>query len=465
MLWYQRMPACWSTGQKLFDNMAAEMLDRVNGPGVEWGETFVVPTFDQRVLPNGLPVWMLPEEEEGVVSLRLLFAVDGRWGITPAVAHGTMELMPRGAGAKSEQAIFEALDGWGSQVAFSYRLDYGMVWVRTLRQNFTDTIMLLREVLTQPAYAAESLSAWQNSEEAALRVSLQQPDTLAMRAQLDALYPRGHRYAAFSQQGDYQRVDTQALHRAHGQWIGAANCKAIYVGSYDAVLYQGLCEALGNATWGEAKAAGQGGYISPKATGEREPLRQSASAMKNQASIRMGLLLPKLPLEELWGITFAVNLLGGYFGSRLMTNLRERNGYTYGVSAQVHQLLEATRVGIGTEVGNDCLLPAIREIAHELATLQDTLPSHDELEALKAYLIGGRLRSFDGPFQSAQTLQQLVENRELPVDYFVGQMRFIRNITPERVQEAARKWLNSKDFTLSVGGDDRVIRQANWPLV
>ena len=205
--------------------MAAEMLDRVNGPGVEWGETFEVPAFDQRVLPNGLPVWMLPEEEEGVVSLRLLFAVDGRWGITPAVAHGTMELMPRGAGAKSEQAIFEALDGWGSQVAFSYRLDYGMVWVRTLRQHFTDTIMLLREVLTQPAYAAESLSAWQNSEEAALRVSLQQPDTLAMRAQLDALYPRGHRYAAFSQLGDYQRVDTQALHCAHRQWIGGQIAK------------------------------------------------------------------------------------------------------------------------------------------------------------------------------------------------------------------------------------------------
>ena len=302
--------------------MAAEMLDRVNGPRVEWGETFAVPAFDQRVLPNGLPVWMLPEEEEGVISLRLLFAVDGRWGITPAVAHGTMELMPRGAGAKSEQAIFEALDGWGSQVAFSYRLDYGMVWVRTLRQHFIDTIMLLREVLTQPAYAAESLSAWQNSEEAALRVSLQQPDTLAMRAQLDALYPKGHRYAAFSQLGDYQRVDTQALHRAHRQWIGAVNCKAIYVGSYDAALFRGLCEALGNATWGEANAAVQGGYINPKTAGERDSLRQSASAMKNQASIRMGLLLPKLPLEELWGITFAVNLLGGYFGSRLMSNLR-----------------------------------------------------------------------------------------------------------------------------------------------
>ena len=64
MLWYQRMPACWSTGQKLFDNMAAEMLDRVNGPGVEWDETFEVPAFDQRVLPNGLPVWMLPGQQQ-----------------------------------------------------------------------------------------------------------------------------------------------------------------------------------------------------------------------------------------------------------------------------------------------------------------------------------------------------------------------------------------------------------------
>ena len=58
-----------------------------------------------------------------------------------------------------------------------------------------------------------------------------------------------------------------------------------------------------------------------------------------------------------------------------------------------------------------------------------------------------------------------MENRELPDDYFVGQLRFIRNITPEQAQEAAKKWLNPKDFTLSVGGDDGVVRQANWPLV
>lgn len=170
-----------------------------------------------------------------------------------------------------------------------------------------------------------------------------------------------------------------------------------------------------------------------------------------QSSIRIGRLLFTRTHPDFVGMQVVAAVLGGYFGSRLMQNLREEHGYTYGVMAAMVNFDREGYLAIATQVAREHRDDALREIYTEIERLRTELISDEELQMVKNMMIGEVLRILDGPFGIADVT---IENIMCDVDnrYTEQNVETIFAITPEEIQRLAVKYLRREDLIETVVG-------------
>jgi predicted Zn-dependent peptidase len=154
---------------------------------------------------------------------------------------------------------------------------------------------------------------------------------------------------------------------------------------------------------------------------------------------------------DYFGVKVLTTVLGGYFGSRLMSNIREDKGYTYGIGAGIVAYENDGWFYISTEVGTDVTADALSEIYKELALLRDELIPEDELGLVKNYMLGTLLKSFDGPFERIERFKAL-HLYHLGNDYYDRYTAAIREVSSDELRELARKWLAEADLLELVVG-------------
>ncbi|HAH23719.1 MAG TPA: hypothetical protein DCL77_08175, partial [Prolixibacteraceae bacterium] len=154
-------------------------------------------------------------------------------------------------------------------------------------------------------------------------------------------------------------------------------------------------------------------------------------------------------------LSVLVTILGGYFGSRLMANIREEKGYTYGIGSFVLSLKHASYLIISTEVGNEYVQPTLKEISFEMKRLQTELVSDDELETVKSYLLGEFLRDFDGPFALAGSFKA-INDFDLDYSFYDHYLKVLRSLTSGEIMRLAQQYLNPEDcYTVVAGHKDQ----------
>ena len=138
-------------------------------------------------------------------------------------------------------------------------------------------------------------------------------------------------------------------------------------------------------------------------------------------------------------------VLGGYFGARLMQNLREQNGFTYGVYSSMETMINSGYWYVYTDVGIEVKDAAIKEIYNEIDRLKETLIDAEELEMVKNYCLGIQLTGLDGVFNISSVIKSLVLS-DLNQQYFYSFINSIKNISAEEIKTMAQKYLRKKDL-------------------
>ena len=170
-----------------------------------------------------------------------------------------------------------------------------------------------------------------------------------------------------------------------------------------------------------------------------------------QSAIRVGKILFNKNHPDYNDFQIINTLLGDYFGSRLMMNIREDKGYTYGIGSMVAEFNNFGYFMIATEVGAEFKDATIKEIQKEIVRIQTELVSKQELELIKNYMLGQLLKSADGSY-SMMDLYLSAEIHGLDLDFYNESIKSIREITPKRIQELALKYLNWEDMTIVTAG-------------
>jgi predicted Zn-dependent peptidase len=138
-------------------------------------------------------------------------------------------------------------------------------------------------------------------------------------------------------------------------------------------------------------------------------------------------------------------LFGGYFGSRLMSNIREEKGFTYGIYSSLSPEINSGSFIIHTETGRAVVDDAIKEIYHEMDVLCNEAASEDELLLVKNYLLGGLLGDLDGPFSILQRWRTLILNG-FDEDYFNSNINIYKTVTAKELQLLAQKYFDRNAF-------------------
>ena len=170
-----------------------------------------------------------------------------------------------------------------------------------------------------------------------------------------------------------------------------------------------------------------------------------------QSAIRMGHTIINKQHSDYPGLQILNTILGGYFGSRLMSNIREEKGYTYGIGSIIGSLVHSGYFAIITEVGSDVTKSTVNEIYKEIKKLKNELVSEKELETVRSYILGELLKIFDGPFALSEALRSIIDFG-LDYDYFDHYINTVKNIQPAKLNELANQYFDENKMIEVIAG-------------
>jgi len=416
------------------------MLNRGVSPPIKNITQLLLKIPQEIALSNGIPVFVVNMGTQDVFKIEVIFNAGRPFEQKKMVARATANLLNEGTRTKSAAEIAEQLDFYGSSLSLPVNLDTSNVILFGLNKHFDKMIHLLIDLLTAPIFPQEELNSYLENSKQRLLVDLAQTDVVSYRAITEFIYGKEHPYGYNSLPELYAKITRQDLIQHWENNFIANNCKVIISGKISDAMLQKLDTYLGKLPIKELPKENFPAII--KQTPQKVKIKQEGAV---QTSIRIGRQLFNKHHPDFRGLLFLNTVLGGYFGSRLMANIREDKGYTYNIYSTLDALHRDGYFYIGTEVGTEFAELALKEIYKEMNLLCEEKISVNELQMVKNYMLGNLLTMLDGTFNVSDVVKTIV-TEQLGFDSFVTLVDSIHQTTPEQLQKLAQKYFRKEDM-------------------
>lgn len=416
------------------------MLNRAIAPPLREITSLHVPRPEIIYLDNGVPVYITRMGTQPVVRMELVFEA-ARWHESEKlISRATSQLMKEGTKVRSGADIAETVDFYGGSIGFAGSLDTSNVTLFCLTKHFDKLLPLVDDVLTAPAFAEEDIEKFKRRSLQRFKMETGKTDVIAYRKITEAIFGKDHPYGYNSHPKLFDNIQREHLINHFLKNYRAGNLK-IFLSGYPT---DNVLEAL-NKTIGRNIPTG---YSTPKLVEVMPDPKQVIKIPKKnnlQSAIRIGCRIFNREHADYNGFYVLNTILGGYFGARLMTNLREDKGYTYGVYSSVEPLRYDGYFNVSTEVAKGAAGAALSEIYHEFERLREKPIGNEELQMVRNYLLGLFLTALDGPFNTSEMIRTLIsEGSEL--DFFDDMVTTVKTITPKEIQDLANKYLKRENM-------------------
>lgn len=422
------------------------MLNRSIPPPIRQVSALRLPHAEVLQLRNGIPLYRMHYPDQEIFKIEVMFFAGRLEESQRASAKVTSRMLREGAGLLDTAAIAEHFDYYGASVGTPASLDNSSVVLYGLRKHLPEVLPLFAQIILEPTFPQQELDTYIRAVVHDAQVELDKIEVQAYRKITELIFGAEHPYGYNSMPADYQALDRNALDAYYQRWFTPANACIIASGCIDEDAMRQIDNLLGQfSRSGPTKPAYPEPILAP-------PLRfdqQHDGSL--QTAIRLGRRLFNRHHPDYTAFFVVNTILGGYFGSRLMTNIREKKGYTYNIYSSVDTLRHDGYFYIATEVNNDKAAATLRQINSEIRKLRETLVSEQELEMVRNYILGMLLNGLDGPMNSSDMLKSFVMD-QLPFEVFGQMLDVVLNITPQKIQETAQQYLQSEDlWTVCVG--------------
>lgn len=399
-------------------------------------------------LGNGIPVWLVNAGTQEIAKIEFLFNAGTRDQAQPLVATGVNDMLDEGTPARNAQQIAEQLDFFGAFIESETSSDSASFTLFTLNKHLESTLPVVEDLLRNAAFPEKEFGIYLTNKRQKFIVEAEKVGSVARREFSPLLFGNQHPYGMRATLEDYDRVTRNELETFFKKFYTARRCTIILSGKVDDRHLKLLEKHFGGKDWlGEEIAKAP--FPEAATSTQRMHLLERGNAI--QSAIRMGRLLFNKTHPDWHGMQVLNTIVGGYFGSRLMANIREDKGYTYGIGSGLVPMWDGGYFVIATEVGADVCSKALDEVYKELDILQQELVPEEEMQLVRNYMSGNFLRSTDGPFALADRLKGLL-GFGLDYDYYDKFQHTIKTITPEELRELARKYLGREQMTELVVG-------------
>lgn len=398
-------------------------------------------------LSNGTPLHVIQAGKQPVVGIELIFKNAGiKHEPRAGVSFFTIKMLSEGTAHRSAFEISEYIDKFGAFLQLLPGVDYATVSLYCLSKHADALSSLLHELTTDASFPAEELAKLKTRQQQRLKVSNEKSSVVASKKLKSVLFGNTHPYGRTLQEEDINQVNQEDLTNFFATHL-RSGLEIVVSGDAHQAVIQSI-----DRHFGQLSSHDQ--VLSPTApidtASEKQHLVEKPDNL--QSSIRMGIPLFTKQHPDYSRFSVVNTLIGGYFGSRLMRNIREEKGLTYGISSAmvVHQ--EAGYFVIGTDVKKALTQLAIDEIYKEIEAIQTQPVGEVELNTVKNYMAGRLLSSVDTPFALAEKFKNIYLYG-LGYDFYKNHLTAINAIDAEAIQHMASKYLTISDIKEVVVGN------------
>lgn len=419
------------------------MLDRTSPPPFIQSNSFELLTPGFQALPNNSKLYFVNGGEQEVLKLELVFEA-GKWHESqPGISHFTSTLLPKGTTRHDTYYITHQFDFYGVHLEIHPGFDFTSVAVYGLPKNVIAVLDLLLDIISKATFPINELRQASDIYKQGLNINLEKTNFLAAREFRKYLFGNSHPYGYDIESNHIDRIQPEQLLAFRDNHFGQ------FTGFVSGKLSDEVKRIIGNKFSAiESRSVKPKAHsIIPEASGEYHLTKENSI----QTSIRIGKLSIDRAHPDYPGLLLLNHILGGFFGSRLMKNIREEKGLTYGIHSSIHPLKHASYFVIGADVNQENRVLAVREIKGELAQLRNQSITDKELEVARNHFIGSLQTELSTPFAHADRIK-LITLFNLPVNYYQQLIDQLLSLTGVTLQELAVNHFSENNlYTVSVG--------------
>lgn len=416
------------------------MLDRNTAPAIQKVVDLKLPLPNIHTLDNGIPVYEIQMGTQDIVKLEILFHAGRPYEKKKLVARATAALLKEGTTTMSSAEIAEQIDFYGGTLNIPINLDTSNIVLYSLTKHFKKLLPIVADMVSNPIFPKEELNAFCERNIQNLAVDLTRGDVVAYRKITEFIFSEHHPYGYNSSEKRYRALTREDLLEHFQDNYHAGNCRILISGKTTEQHIDLLNTYFGKVL--PKKEVKKISFVQDFPIPKQVKIPHVESV---QTAIRIGCKTFNRNQADFNGLYILNTILGGYFGSRLMNNIREDKGYTYNIFSSLDAMRHDGYFYIGTEVGNEFTEKTLIEIYREITRLQEELVEEEELNMVKNYLLGNMLTMLDGPFNIADIIKTYV-SEDLPITDFNLLTETIKNITAEELKELAIKYLQPENM-------------------
>ncbi|QCR24395.1 pitrilysin family protein [Pontibacter sp. SGAir0037] len=423
------------------------MLDRSKAPDIQEIEAISLQTAEVTELQNGARLHIIKSETQPVVRLDFVFKA-GKWfephnGISDLAAKMLLE----GSANYTASQIAEKVAYYGASFDSNHGYDRSEFTLYCLSKYLTDLLPLVLDVLQNPVFPEEEFKLLRKRISQNVKVQRQKNGYLATNSFTKLIYGEGHPYIFGYDGPEIEHIELIQLQDYYKNKFSTKELEIFACGSLDAEAQLYLKREIEQLILNAPNVAGTNNF---------ENLPAQAEAFVNmpeslQSSIRVGKRFPHIQDEEYLKLLVLNEVLGGYFGSRLMRNIREDKGFTYGIYSAVSPKEHDTLFYIGTDVNYAVTDQTLHEIKKEIQILQQEAIPADELQTVKSYMIGKFINDLATIFEQCDRYKRIVLNN-LPADYYNNYISSIKTVSAADLLALANKHLSLDDLKIAIAG-------------
>ena len=357
------------------------------------------------------------------------------------IASTTNYLLKNGTSTKNAFEINEHFEYYGAYLNRASYNETANISLHCLSKHTAHLLPVVNEIVTDSTFPEDELQLYKQNNKQRLAVSLQKSEFVAGRLIDEYVFGIDHPYGKYSTPEAYDALNGPALQSFYKQYYQQSKYLIFIAGKLPKDI-----DAQLNKNFGQLP-------VTSTATSKIHPLTAAAEKKYRvindkegvQGSIRMCRHFPNRHHPDFTKATVLNNLFGGFFGSRLMSNIREDKGYTYGIHSYILNHIHESGWMISTEAGRDVCEATIQEVYKEMDLLRNKLVKKDELLLVKNYMLGSVLGDLDGPFHIIGKWKNIILN-DMPATYFYDSVAAIEAVTAKELRELANKYFVPTDF-------------------
>jgi len=433
--------ASWSI-KRIMNEVTGNMLNRKIAPAIKDAIEFELelPPYQKHVLRNGVEVYAIDMGNLDTLMVNWVFDAGNWFEEKNGVAGAASALLKNGTSKRNAYAINEHFEYYGAYLSRASHHETADITLHCLGKHIRELLPVVAELVMDSIYPREELDIYKKNSQQRLQVSLKKSDFVAGRLIDAALYGLSHPYGKYSSPEDYQALEQEDLVAFYKRYYQQGHCRIFVAGKLPPAILEQLDAHFGalplRPPTGDAPAPS---YTMQPSKEKKYNIINDPNGV--QGSIRIARNFPNRHHPDFQKAQVLNNVFGGFFGSRLMTNIREDKGYTYGIYSYLANNRQESAWIISTEAGKEVCAATIGEIYKEMRQLCEEPVDEAELQIVRNFAIGTVLGDLDGPFHVASRWKNILLNG-LDGNYFREGIRTVKTITPAQLQEMAVKYLD-----------------------